>query len=154
MITKSEFIETNSKRHAVQDPHFWGHIFDLFDHNQNEEISFGEWIVVLSFLTKGSVSDKLDLLFQVFDVNMDGSITKDELIYVVSLLNKIHPSPRSPSEFVEEIFDKWDVNHDGTISKAEFIAGITHYQHLNDSLVRLNQLIGQAMTTDAHCSSP
>ncbi|MDP2435385.1 MAG: hypothetical protein Q8P67_06550, partial [archaeon] len=82
-------MDATSKRLPIHDALFWGHIFDLFDTSHDEEISFVEWIQVLSFLTRGSVSEKLEFLFGVFDVNSDDFIHKEELYYIVSLLHNV-----------------------------------------------------------------
>lgn len=152
-ISKEDYVANAIGTLPLHDAVFWGHIFDLFDASRDGEISFVEWIRVLSFLTRGSVSEKLEFLFQVFDVNSDDFIHKDELYYIIALLHNIYPSEeQSPQEFVDHIFDEWDVDRDGSISRAEFIAGVTHFKHLNKSIVRLNQLIGESLSKKFHTS--
>jgi Ca2+-binding EF-hand superfamily protein len=144
------FIEENKRFTGVGDEQFWSHVFALFDHDHNEQVSFGEWIVVLSTITRGTVKEKLDWLFHLFDLDNDGQITRDELLFILRFLAKVHPDSdgRRPSDFVDLIFDKWDVDKDGSLSKAEFIAGFTHFKHLNDSVILLNRVIAQAFTGD------
>ena len=134
----------NRKVLDFEDSEFWSHIYDLFDVDKNGEISFGEWIVVLSVLTRGSLQDKLDWIFQLLDVDGDGHITRTELTFIISYLEKLYPSLGDPAFFVDEIFSRWDVSHDGSLSKAEFIAGFTHYKDLNESVILLNNLVAKS----------
>ena len=82
----------------------------------------------LSILVRGTLDDKLEWIFSLYDVHGKGYINKQELYTVISSIYDImgkHTEPPvdelSINDHVEEIFQKMDRNADGFISKEEFI---------------------------------
>lgn len=91
-----------------------------------------EFLIGFSILTKGSIDDKVDFAFRLFDLDNDGFLSRFELAIIVSSAYKILNSENlnGPSfekkvdNFVEDIFQKFDKNKDGIISIFEFKEGI------------------------------
>ncbi|KAG9509793.1 Calsenilin [Fragariocoptes setiger] len=59
-------------------------VFNTFDVQNKQEITFTDFVIGLSVLTRGTIEDKLRWIFTLYDINGDGVITKDELFKVVS----------------------------------------------------------------------
>lgn len=57
--------------------------------------------MAMSILTRGELTEKLRWIFNLYDLNADGRITRDELQAVVSAVHEMlgfHTTPLPPSE--------------------------------------------------------
>lgn len=62
-------------------------VFNSFDHQRKQEITFTDFVIGLSVLTRGTIEEQLRWIFTLYDTGGDGIITRDELSRVV---NSIH----------------------------------------------------------------
>lgn len=63
------------------------YVFNSFDVQHKQEITFTDFVIGLSVLTRGTVDEQLRWIFTLYDINGDGVITRDELNRIV---NSIH----------------------------------------------------------------
>nr|XP_033503064.1 calsenilin-like isoform X4 [Epinephelus lanceolatus] len=103
-------------------------LFNAFDMDRNGSIRFEDFVIGLSVLLRGSVTEKLRWAFNLYDINKDGYITKEEMMAIMTSIYDMMgrytlPSVRddSPSEHVEKFFQKMDRNRDGVVTIDEFI---------------------------------
>ncbi|RWS02444.1 Kv channel-interacting protein 2-like protein, partial [Dinothrombium tinctorium] len=104
------------------------HVFRTLDPKKKGEISFKEFLIWLSEMSRGTIETKLKWIFQLYDINGDGFITKKELSIIINsiytLLGK--KSNAVDDKYIEEktrkFFHRFDINSDGYISHNEFIA--------------------------------
>lgn len=52
-------------------------LFNAFDLDRNGSIRFEDFVIGLSVLLRGSVTEKLNWAFNLYDINKDGYITKE-----------------------------------------------------------------------------
>ena len=64
---------------------FAEHVFRRFDTDGNQRISFREFIGALGITAKGSLEEKLNWAFGLYDTNGDGFITRDEMLDIVTV---------------------------------------------------------------------
>lgn len=64
------FLSTDASTYA----HF---LFNAFDIDRNGSIRFEDFVIGLSVLLRGSVTEKLNWAFNLYDINKDGYITKE-----------------------------------------------------------------------------
>uniref|UniRef100_A0A914DYU0 EF-hand domain-containing protein n=1 Tax=Acrobeloides nanus TaxID=290746 RepID=A0A914DYU0_9BILA len=109
---------------------FASFVFNVFDDNRDGHISFKEFIAALSITSRGSLDEKLDWAFSLYDVDKDGYITKDEMANIVdaiySMIGNMLELPKdedTPQKRVEKIFSNMDVNLDGQLTRDEFKEG-------------------------------
>jgi len=93
-------------------------LFQVYDINKNGTISWNEFVGAVALVTKGSFEEKVSLVFNSFDANGDGKVTRDELAKAVRLFSD------EGSDFVNKVFKSCDKNGDGSINNAEFTAWV------------------------------
>ncbi|CAB1322113.1 unnamed protein product [Coregonus sp. 'balchen'] len=54
-------------------------LFNAFDMDRNGSIRFEDFVIGLSVLLRGSVTEKLNWAFNLYDINKDGYITKEKM---------------------------------------------------------------------------
>ncbi|XP_076846435.1 Kv channel interacting protein 3a, calsenilin isoform X1 [Brachyhypopomus gauderio] len=103
-------------------------LFNAFDLDRNGSIRFEDFVIGLSVLLRGSVTEKLNWAFNLYDINKDGYITKEEMLLIMKSIYDMmgrytYPTVRddAPFEHVEKFFQKMDRNRDGVVTIEEFI---------------------------------
>ncbi|XP_077594063.1 calsenilin-like isoform X1 [Stigmatopora nigra] len=103
-------------------------LFNAFDMDGSGSIRFEDFVLGLSVLLRGSVTEKLRWAFNLYDINKDGYITKEDMLAIMTSIYDMMgrytlPSVRedSPYEHVEKFFQKMDRNRDGVVTLDEFI---------------------------------
>ncbi|KAL4640309.1 Kv channel-interacting protein 4-like isoform X2 [Arapaima gigas] len=115
------FPQGDASRYA----HF---LFNAFDTDHNGSVSFEDFVLGLSTLLRGSVQEKLNWAFNLYDINKDGYITKDEMLDIMRAIYSMmgrctYPVLKddTPRQHVEMFFQKMDKNKDGVVTIEEFI---------------------------------
>lgn len=62
-------------------------VFNSFDIQRKQEITFTDFVIGLSVLTRGTIDEQLRWIFTLYDLNGDGIITREELNKIV---NSVH----------------------------------------------------------------
>eukprot|EP01116_Phalansterium_solitarium_P000339 TRINITY_DN10216_c0_g1_i1.p1 TRINITY_DN10216_c0_g1~~TRINITY_DN10216_c0_g1_i1.p1 ORF type:complete len:187 (-),score=63.95 TRINITY_DN10216_c0_g1_i1:148-708(-) len=129
-IGRVEFREV-MRQMGVSDEFLQNVLFNAFDDNKDGQINFQEFVCSLSVMTKGQPDEKLEFAFQLYDLDGNGYIERDEMVRIseafaklvgplVSFSGKKHPSTQA---LVEEFFDSMDTNCDGRVSLQEYKQG-------------------------------
>ncbi|KAJ8945601.1 hypothetical protein NQ314_009126, partial [Rhamnusium bicolor] len=90
--------------------------------------SFQDFLNILSKVSRGSIDEKLQWVFNLYDLNGDGLITKAEMVDVVTSIYEMLGRATQPAvedssakDHVEKIFTMIDTNKDGAITIDELI---------------------------------
>merc|ERR1712154_358874 len=84
-------------------------------------------MIIFSILTGGDPKDMLKRIFRIFDVNSDGTISKDEMLTLVHDLHVILEDDSSHSKDIDvarNVFKEMDTNKDSLVSQEEFILSV------------------------------
>ena len=104
---------------------FAENVFRAFDTNGDGSIDFSEFLCAISIISKGKIGDKLELAFNMYDLDNDGFITKEEMLELVTSIDKmvlkIPKDKLTPENNMENIFYQMDLDRDGRVSLKEFI---------------------------------
>ncbi|XP_055333119.1 Kv channel-interacting protein 1-like isoform X2 [Paramacrobiotus metropolitanus] len=127
-VSKERFKELYSQFFPLGDARTYsGHIYDSLDKNSDGNVTFDQFIVTMSVMSRGTIDEKIRWIFNLYDLNGDGSISPEEMHIIVSsiydMLGK-RTYPPADEEYIQEhadrIFRKMDLNGDGVITFQEF----------------------------------
>nr|XP_022318075.1 neurocalcin-like [Crassostrea virginica] len=110
---------------------FARHVFHAFDVNGDGHIDFREFVCGLNATLRGSIQQKLQWAFRVYDIHEDGYISKEEMKDIISAIHKVTGNKRGPEgektlqQEIEEVFQRMDKNDDQRISLKEFLETAT-----------------------------
>nr|XP_006631764.1 PREDICTED: Kv channel-interacting protein 1-like [Lepisosteus oculatus] len=117
------------------------YLFNAFDSAHNGSIKFEDFVMALSILLRGSVREKLQWTFNLYDINRDGYINKEEMTDIVRAIYDMmgkytYPALRveAPKQHVDAFFQKMDKNKDGVVTLDEFIASCQEDENIMHSL--------------------
>ncbi|XP_066470276.1 LOW QUALITY PROTEIN: Kv channel-interacting protein 1 [Tiliqua scincoides] len=124
------------------------YLFNAFDTAQNGSVKFEDFVTALSILLRGSVHEKLRWTFNLYDINKDGYINKEEMMDIVKAIYDMmgkytYPVLKedAPRQHVEVFFQKMDKNKDGVVTLDEFIESCQE----DDNIMRSLQLFENVM---------
>ncbi|XP_063332823.1 Kv channel-interacting protein 2-like isoform X1 [Pelmatolapia mariae] len=133
--------ECNSSMYA----HF---LFEAFDTQNNGSVSFEDFVISLSIILRGSITDKLNWAFNLYDINKDGCITREEMTEIMhsiyDMMGKYtypHMKDSAPKEHVDSFFQKMDKNNDGVVTMDEFLETCQKDENIMQSMHMFDNVI-------------
>uniref|UniRef100_A0A914VXV1 EF-hand domain-containing protein n=1 Tax=Plectus sambesii TaxID=2011161 RepID=A0A914VXV1_9BILA len=101
-------------------------VFNTFDRDKNGHLSFDEFVLGLSVISRGSTDDKLRWVFTLYDTDQDGYLSKKDLSNIVTAVYalidpRLVVDTRTVDEHVFFMFSRLDKTTDDRISLAEFL---------------------------------
>ncbi|KAA0710419.1 EF-hand calcium-binding domain-containing protein 1 [Triplophysa tibetana] len=103
-------------------------VFRAFDKDNDSYISVKEWVEGLSLFLRGTLEEKIKYCFDVYDLNGDGYISREEMFHMLkdSLIRQ--PTEEDPDEgtifntkhFIIKYTCDCCYDHDGKVSYADF----------------------------------
>lgn len=123
------------------------HVFNVFDHDRDGKVSFEDFVTGLSLSLYGSREEKMRWAFQLYDLDGDGFITREEMATVVHSVHCMMGIDALPTgaemgvdEQVERLFMLMDKNQDGVISEEEFLQGCEKDESIKQSLAMFDSV--------------
>ncbi|TKS88477.1 EF-hand calcium-binding domain-containing protein 1 [Collichthys lucidus] len=99
-------------------------VFRTFDKDKDGFISMREWIEGLSVFLRGTLDEKIKYCFDVYDLNGDRYISREEIIPMLKNSLIRQPTEEDPDEGLKDLVEitlkKMDQDHDGRISFEDF----------------------------------
>ncbi|XP_019622306.1 PREDICTED: neurocalcin homolog [Branchiostoma belcheri] len=108
-------------------------IFHTFDRDASGCVDFREFLCGMSAMLRGTPMERLKWAFCIFDLNSDGTVSKKELINVLTeetniddllLAQERREREHHIQEVTEKIFEELDSDQDGFLILREFIEGL------------------------------
>uniref|UniRef100_A0A8C1HX49 Kv channel interacting protein 3b, calsenilin n=2 Tax=Cyprinus carpio TaxID=7962 RepID=A0A8C1HX49_CYPCA len=123
-------------------------LFNAFDMDRNGSIRFEDFVIGLSVLLRGSVTEKLRWAFNLYDINKDGCITREEMLAIMKSIFDMmgrytYPCVKDDAAFehVEKFFQKMDRNRDGVVTIDEFIETCQKDENIMSSMQLFENVI-------------
>ena len=108
-------------------------VFAVFDTDSNGHVDFAEFLLAFWVRARGSLKDKLNWLFDVYDTDKSGYIGQYELTKALRLIFAMKGiKGEDPHRKMRSIFETLDRSIDGRLSRQEFIAGCTRDENLRN----------------------
>ncbi|XP_063993223.1 calaxin [Diachasmimorpha longicaudata] len=125
-------------------------MFCCWDRECEGAIRLESWITGLDVFLRGTLRDKMEFCFRVYDLNSDGYITKDEMFQLFKNCLIKQPGEEDPDEGVRDLSElalkKLDVDHDGKVSFTDYEAAIKEEPLLLEAF-------GQCLPTEESCNA-
>ncbi|CAH1256735.1 KCNIP3 [Branchiostoma lanceolatum] len=141
LVNEDAFKEIYAQFFPQGDSSAYAHyVFNVFDADHNGTISFEEFVIGLSVLSRGSLNEKLMWAFKLYDINGDGYITKEMLDIVKAIYDMMGKyadppiSENAPGDHVERVFQKMDKNRDGVVTIDEFMETCKNDENITKSM--------------------
>merc|ERR1712183_1069511 len=90
-------------------------MFRVFALKNSYSIDFDEFLRCLSVTTRGTLSEQIEWIFRIYDVDGDGNIVVSEIVEIMRAANI-----NQTSSEILAIFKRMDKNNDGVLSFEEF----------------------------------
>jgi Ca2+-binding EF-hand superfamily protein len=129
VVSKGSADETIDSLHflsslGINKSKFLERMFTLFDSNKDGRITFVEYLSGLSVLcSRGRIDEKVLFAFQIYDMDGDGKISKQELSEMLRATleeNTLKVTKKQMKNIIEYTFEQADKNQDGFIDMTEF----------------------------------
>jgi len=115
------FPQGNSRRYAEL-------VFQTLDRDNDKQISFEEFVVGLSVITRGTLTEKFDWIFTLYDVQRRDSIGQTELLTVTQAIYEMLGKKATPTvtkahviDHVIDVYKRLCQNGDTHIGRTRFV---------------------------------
>ncbi|XP_038609136.1 visinin-like [Tachyglossus aculeatus] len=121
-----------------------GHVFRSFDANGDGTLDFREYILALHLTSSGRTRLKLEWAFSLFDVDRDGTVSKAEVLEIVTAIFKMIPpeeqkglpeDENTPQKRADKLWRYFNKRENDRIAEGEFIEEVLK----NEDIMRLIQ---------------
>ncbi|KNC46387.1 uncharacterized protein AMSG_02839 [Thecamonas trahens ATCC 50062] len=101
---------------------FIDRVFQVFDVDRSGTVSLKELCTGLSVLSHGTPEEKLNMSFNVYDINGDGQISAEEFHVLLTSLEQgmVLTGKTNVAQVVQQFLHDFDINADEMISLTEF----------------------------------
>ncbi|XP_031840432.1 calaxin [Nomia melanderi] len=124
-------------------------IYCCWDRENEGIIRLEPWVMGLDLYLRGSLREKIEFCFKVYDLNNDGFIARDEIFQLFKNCMMKQPGEEDPEEAVRDLSElvlkKLDVDRDGKISFQDYKVAITGEPLLLEAF-------GQCLATEETCA--
>ncbi|XP_063956076.1 dual oxidase 2-like isoform X4 [Lytechinus pictus] len=143
-LTKTEFADVLTMK---PDSLFVEQMFELVDQDNSGSISFREFLDVIVVFAKGQPEDKLKLMFNMYDIDRSGYLSRDEFRQMLkSMMEMVSASVEETDldKLIHNMFENAGLGDKQSLSPDDFIAVMAeHKEELNNAKLDIAGNIAQ-----------
>ncbi|KAK7494736.1 hypothetical protein BaRGS_00014134 [Batillaria attramentaria] len=144
-LERTQFRDELCDRFQITDDFLMDRIFRAFDKGSKGYLRAEDFVCGMSTLIVGELEDKMKYTFQVYDLNSDGFISREEMFHLLKATLVKQSTEEDPDEGVKELVEtalkKLDMDHDGRVSYNDFRTAV-----LSETLML--EFLGQCLPTE------
>ncbi|CAF1463958.1 unnamed protein product [Rotaria magnacalcarata] len=129
-LDRNTFMETYKELYPQSETLFsCNTLFNVIDTNHDNLIDFNEFLFLAAIGNRtGSLDERLDIIFDLWDVSNDGLLDQNELAHRISAMydragEKNRQGDQDPHKRAKEIIMELDIHGNKKLDKTEFING-------------------------------
>ncbi|XP_018362270.1 PREDICTED: neurocalcin-delta B-like isoform X3 [Trachymyrmex cornetzi] len=119
-------------------------VFHNIDRNGDGIVNFNDFLRAMTSIINGNVDQKLSWIFEFYDLNGDGCITRQEMLTIISAIYEMVQNAQTiqsmVNQQVDKFFEKMDANRDGIVSREEFMNGCKNDAIIYNQLFLFNKI--------------
>jgi len=128
-LERIRFRDELHKSFQITDDFLMDRIFRAFDKGSKGYLRQEDFVCGLSTLLVGTLEDQMKYCFQVYDLNSDGYISREEMFHLLKSTLVKQSTEEDPDEGVKDLVEtalkKLDTDHDGRVSVPDFKTAVT-----------------------------
>lgn len=129
LVTKVQFRDVLHCALDMTDDYLMDRIFLAIDRGPSSCISMETWTTTLSLFLRGTLQEKIDYCFQVYDLMGDGILGRETMFYLLknAMISQSgeEDAEESARDMIEVITKKMDIDRDGKISYSDYKSTVT-----------------------------
>ncbi|KYB25036.1 calaxin [Tribolium castaneum] len=137
-ISKNQLRDVLHSGLDMTDDGLMDRIFSVFERGPSTCVSMETWATALSLWLRGTLEEKIDYCFSVYDLLGDGLIGRETMFYFLrtSLISQSSEddAEESVKDMIEVITKKMDVDRDGKISYNDYKTTVLHQPMMLEAL--------------------
>lgn len=123
-LDRGQFRDLLTEDFNMTDDLILDRMFRAFDWKNDSYITTDEWVPGLEVWIHGTLEEKIEYTFKVYDLNGDGYISREEMFQLLKNSLVKQPSEEDPDEGVKDLVEtalkKMDYDHDSRVSIGDF----------------------------------
>ncbi|XP_046846250.1 EF-hand calcium-binding domain-containing protein 1-like isoform X1 [Xenia sp. Carnegie-2017] len=104
-LDRTKFRDILHNTFGMTDDFLMDGVFRAFDKDNDSNINMEEWILGLSVFLRGTMEEKMHYCFEVYDLNSDGYISREEIFQMLKSSLIKQPTEEDPDEGVKELVE-------------------------------------------------
>jgi neurocalcin delta len=134
---------------------FNANLFRSMDCDRNGYVDFPEYMISMSVMSDGTLEEKLNLAFAMYDKDANQHLEPEELKSAVEAVYEMSNKKKTDADTqATSMFEKMEKDNDGTISKDEFIKICLQDAHLMKILSPKKPELAQLAQPDQRAPAP
>ncbi|XP_059173207.1 calaxin-like isoform X1 [Physella acuta] len=137
-LNRVEFRDELNRFFNITDDILMDRVFRAFDQKSCGTLRQEDYVVGIAKFLNGTLDDHIQLCFDVYDLNNDGYIVREEMFQLLKSCLVKAPTEEDPDELVKELVEivmkKLDCDHDGRVSLSDFKAAVAEDKLMLEAL--------------------
>merc|ERR1711860_26631 len=137
-LHRIEFRDELNRSFNITDDILMDRVFKAFDKKSCGTLRREDYVIGISKFLNGTLDEQVKMAFDVYDLNNDGYISREEMFQLLKFSLVKAPTEEDPDELVKELVEiimkQLDYDHDGRVSLQDFHSAVAEEKLLLEAL--------------------